>query len=232
MTENENYINWKGWDASSFAFTSNLEKAYFENIFKLIDLKSSSRILEIGFGNGSFMGYARDNSHLCDGVESNKNLVNIAIEHEFSVFKSIFEIESNKQYDLIVLFDVIEHIPKADIQEFIFKIETLLNDSGSIFLRFPNGASPFGLANQHGDITHCNIITIPKLNYWCHNSNLEITLSRGSVLPFIFQHNYLKMPTKILKLILYRLAERFVRFISNQSRGVLSSNLEVVLRKI
>ena len=232
MRENENYINWKGWNTSSFAFTSNLEKAYFENIFKLINLKSSSRILEIGFGNGAFMGYARANSHLCDGVESNKNLINTAIEHEFSVYKSIFEIESNKQYDLIVLFDVIEHIPQVDIQEFILKIETLLNESGSIFLRFPNGASPFGLANQHGDITHCNIITIPKLNYWCNNSKLEITLSRGSVLPFIFQHNYLKMPSKILKLILYRLTERFVRFISNQSRGVLSSNLEVVLKKI
>ena len=127
---------------------------------------------------------------------------------------------------------MIEHIQQVDVQEFILKIETLLNESWSIFLRFPNGASPFGLANQHVDITHCNIITIPKLNYWCNNSKLEITLSRGSVLPFIFQHNYLKMPSKILKLILYRLAERFVRFISNQSRGVLYSNLEVVLRKI
>jgi 2-polyprenyl-3-methyl-5-hydroxy-6-metoxy-1,4-benzoquinol methylase len=231
MADNENYIDWKGWDSNSFTLTSDLEKAYFENIFRFIGLKKSSKILEIGFGNGGFLGYALSKNHQCDGVEVNKSLVNLALENKFSVFSSIYEIEDNKKYDLIVLFDVIEHIPEIEIKNFIKKLSTLLSKSGSIFLRFPNGASPLGLANQHGDITHCNIITLPKLNYWCQDTSLNIFLSRGSVLPFIFKHNHFKMPSKLLKLGLYKITERFIRFISSQSKGVLSSNLEVILKK-
>ena len=231
MLENENYIDWKGWDSNSFALTSDLEKAYFENIFRLISLKKSSKILEIGFGNGAFMGYASRQNHECDGVEVNNSLFNIALENKFSVFNSIDEIKKNKKYDLIILFDVIEHIPEIEIKNFMIKLSTLLTKSGSIFLRFPNGSSPLGLANQHGDITHCNIITLPKLNYWCQDSSLNIFVARASVLPFVFKHNYFKMPSKLLKLGLYKFTERFVRLISSQSKGVLSSNLEVVLKK-
>jgi SAM-dependent methyltransferase len=231
MPENENYVDWKGWDSNSFALTTDLEKAYFENIFKLISLKESSKILEVGFGNGAFLGYALSKKHHCDGVEVNTNLSNLAREKNFSVFNSIYEIENNKKYDLIILFDVIEHISEVDIKNFMSKLSSLLTKSGSIFLRFPNGASPLGLANQHGDITHCNIITLPKLNYWCQDASLNVFLSRGSILPFVFKHNYFKMPSKLLKLGLYRITERFIRFISSQSKGVLSSNLEVVLKK-
>ena len=100
----------------------------------------------------------------------------------------------------------------------------------SIFLRFPNGASPLGLANQHGDVTHCNIITLPKLNYWCYNSNLKVVFSKGDTLPFIFKHNLIKMPSKLFRFALYQIAERIIRLISNQSKGVLSSNLQVILK--
>ena len=63
------------------------------------------------------------------------------------------------------------------------------------------------------------------------NSNLKVATSRGCVKPFIFKHNYLKMPSRLVKLVLYTIIEKLVRLLFIQSKGVLSANLEVVITK-
>ena len=229
--DNDKYSNWKDWHVDAFAKTSTFEKVYFSNIFQLIRLKKSSKILEIGFGNGSFIGYAVSQNFITEGVELNESLVELAIKNNFSVYKSIDDISKNNKYDLIVLFDVLEHISSDNIEVLFQQLNQRLEKNGSIFLRFPNGSSPLGLANQHGDVTHCNIITESKLNYWCNNVGLSVVFSRGDIRPFIFKHNISKMPSRVMKILLYSIAEKLVRVISNQSKGVLSSNLEVILKR-
>ena len=232
MSKNNRYIDWKNWEAGSFAKTSKLEEAYFNNIFKLLKLKKSSKILEIGFGNGAFLGYAVSQNFNYDGVESNANLVDLAIDNNFSAYTSLDKINRETKYDLIILFDVIEHINADAVEEFFKEMNVHLEETGSIFLRFPNGSSPLGLGNQHGDVTHCNIVTLPKLNYWCYNSDLKVIFYRGDIRPFIFRHNILKMPSRLIRLFFHVLTEKFIRAISSQSKGILSSNLEVVIKKI
>ena len=232
MSKNNTYIDWKNWETDSFGKTSKLEETYFNNIVKLLKLKKSSKILEIGFGNGAFLGYAVSQNFNYDGVESNANLVDLAIDNNFSAYTSLDKIDRETKYDLIILFDVIEHINADAVEEFFKEMNVHLEETGSIFLRFPNGSSPLGLGNQHGDVTHCNIVTLPKLNYWCYNSDLKVILYRGDIRPFIFRHNILKMPSRLIRLFLHILTEKFIRSISSQSKGVLSSNLEVVIKKI
>ena len=232
MSKNNTYIDWKNWETDSFGKTSKLEEAYFNNIVKLLKLKNSSKILEIGFGNGSFLGYAVSQNFNYDGVESNENLVDLAIDNNFSAYTSLDKIDTESKYDLIILFDVIEHINADIVEDFFKKINVHLELTGSIFLRFPNGSSPLGLGNQHGDVTHCNIVTLPKLNYWCYNSDLKVIFYRGDIRPFIFRHNILKLPSRLIRLFLHISTEKFIRLISSQSKGVLSSNLEVVIKKI
>ena len=232
MSKNNRYIDWKNWEADSFAKTSKLEETYFNNIFKLLKLKKSSKILEIGFGNGSFLGYAASQKFNYDGIESNENLVDLAIDNNFSAYTSLDKIDTETKYDLIILFDVIEHINADAVEEFFKEMNVHLEETGSIFLRFPNGSSPLGLGNQHGDVTHCHIVTLPKLNYWCYNSDLKVIFYRGDIRPFIFRHNILKMPSRLIRLFFHVLTEKFIRAISSQSKGILSSNLEVVIKKI
>ena len=232
MSKNNTYIDWKNWDKDSFAKTSKLEETYFNNIVKLLKLKKSSKILEIGFGNGSFLGYATRLKFNYVGVESNQNLVDLAINKNFSAYTSLDKIDKKSKYDLIILFDVIEHINSDAVEEFFSEMKVHLEETGSIFLRFPNGSSPLGLGNQHGDVTHCNVVTLPKLNYWCYNSDLKVILYRGDIRPFIFRHNVLKMPSRLIRRFFHILTEKFIRSISSQSKGVLSSNLEVVIQKI
>lgn len=228
---NNKYINWKDWNIDSFGKESKLDHVYYKNLLKLLKINKSSKVLEVGFGNGSFLGFMSRKGFDISGVEINNNLVDLAKRHNFVVFDSIDKIDSSIKFDCIVLFDVLEHILEDDVEHFLERISSNLHKSGSIFLRFPNGSSPLGLENQHGDISHCNIVTMPKLNYWCSNLSLRVSFVRGDIRPFIFRHNYLKMPSRILRIILHFIAEKFIRLISIQSRGILSSNLEVKLVK-
>ena len=91
MDNNSTYIHWKSWNSELFSKTSKLDEAYFDNTVKLLDLNESSSILEIGFGNGSFLGYAKRNGFSCDGVETNIKLVDLAISKNFKVYKDIEE---------------------------------------------------------------------------------------------------------------------------------------------
>ena len=196
-----------------------------------MELKPSSRILEIGFGNGSFLGYAHQKKIYYEGVEQNNLLLEWASKTNVPLYKSINEIDVNRKFDSIILFDVIEHINSSEIEDFLKTLNLHLRPKGSIFLRFPNGSGPLALGNQHGDETHCNIVTMSKLSLWCYNSSLKVYFYRGDIRPFIFKHNILKMPSRLLKLFFYGLTEKFIRFISNQSKCILASNLEVVLKK-
>ena len=49
-----------------------------------------------------------------------------------------------------------------------------LNVGGRLYLLFPEGASPFGLANQNEDFTHVTSLTKPKIEALCDTTNMEL----------------------------------------------------------
>jgi len=184
--------------------------------------------LEIGFGNGSFLGFARKNGLDIDGVELIPELVNLAKKNGFVAQHSTEGLKIN-EYDLIVMFDVLEHIDSDLIVDEFTKLKAMLTKNGKILIRTPNGASPLGLANQHGDLTHITIVTESKIAFWAEKSGLRLTSTHMDPFPFIWKHKPTKAPSKIFKLLTYKLIEKLIRFISPQSKGILSSNILFVL---
>ncbi|MCK5110281.1 MAG: class I SAM-dependent methyltransferase [Arcobacteraceae bacterium] len=230
--ENENYEQWKDWDKNNFAITSNHERAYFNEILKSFNLNDKINILEIGFGNGSFLGFANEQGWNVTGIEVIPELLKRAKDNGFEVFNNIEEITTDNQFDLIVMFDVLEHIEQDKIIYFFNLLSKYLDDKGSIILRVPNGTSPFGLSNQYGDVTHCTVVTDAKLNYWTKYSKLYVNYINGDIYPFIYKHNLKKAFSKILKHILHAISEKIVRWVyAPQPKGVLSSNLFAILKK-
>jgi len=72
----------------------------------------------------------------------------VYLEHssQFSLTKTFF--------DVIVVFDVLEHLTLEEILIFLDRAKQLLVTGGVIIARVPNCASPYGLAYQNGDFTH------------------------------------------------------------------------------
>jgi hypothetical protein len=64
------------------------------------------------------------------------------------------EFPPGTRFDAVVAFDVFEHLTIAELTATLNRLHDLLVDNGTVFSRFPNGGSPFGLAFMAGDITH------------------------------------------------------------------------------
>jgi 2-polyprenyl-3-methyl-5-hydroxy-6-metoxy-1,4-benzoquinol methylase len=218
----QNYEDWKNWTELNFAKASLEEKLYFSKLKKTFILGNNLDVLEVGFGNGSFLDFSRSIGWNVSGVENIPELVSRASKKNFAAFDDIGNV--NKSYDLIIAFDVLEHIRSEDLISFLNKISACLKSNGSFIFRTPNGSSPFGLANQHGDVTHVNIITQSKVHFWANSSNLDLNYYGGDIY-LIYNGKILKTPFRFLKRILQIIIEGIVRWIfSPQSKGVLSSN--------
>ena len=75
---NGNYYRWKSWKTEEFGSISEFEFGYYNKLFKRFSLntKKNFSILEIGFGNGSFLEFSRKNKFNVEGIEVNKILLN------------------------------------------------------------------------------------------------------------------------------------------------------------
>jgi SAM-dependent methyltransferase len=218
----QNYEDWKNWSELNFAEASAEENLYFSKLRKKFKLSNDLDVLEIGYGNGSFLDFSRDVGWNVSGVEAIPELRNRASQDNFEEFASIDDVQ--KRYDLIVAFDVLEHIKPKELLFFLEKIKRCLNPNGAFIIRTPNGSSPLGLVNQHGDETHVNIFTESKMRYWANSSNLNLYYYGGDIF-LIYNGKILKTPFRLIKRILQVFIERVVRWIfSPQSKGVLSSN--------
>ena len=75
-----NYAAWKAWDGA-FAPTDR-ELRYFAAEFRDIPLRGL-RVLEIGFGNGGFLVFAKGEGATLAGIEINAAMCEAARKHGF-----------------------------------------------------------------------------------------------------------------------------------------------------
>jgi cyclopropane fatty-acyl-phospholipid synthase-like methyltransferase len=77
------------------------------------------------------------------------------------------------KYDLIVLTQVFEHIPKTSYLNWIKSLYSALNPGGHILITVPNGANPLVGTERYGDLQHENIFTIFSFNELMTFANLK-----------------------------------------------------------
>ena len=201
----DDYLKWKNWGNIEFAKLNKSESAYFTAEIKRTnqEFPKKSKVLEIGFGNGGFLKYAIEKGWDVFGTELNEVLVNVAQKHEFNVIQtdnlSSFEDDS---FDLVVAFDVLEHIPQDAIPNMITEVKRILKRDGFFIARFPNGDSPFGLIYQNGDVTHITTIGSGKIYYFAAKTNMKVVFAGGAAQPLLgcslvsFVHRIFALPIK------------------------------------
>ncbi|MBC7402377.1 MAG: class I SAM-dependent methyltransferase [Microbacteriaceae bacterium] len=178
------YVEWKGWvDRTPFGFLSAGESAYFDSELRDVRVAPGGirDVLEIGYGNGAFLSYCREHEWKITGTELEPGLVQAGIDAGFTVFASdrMDEI-ANRSFDLIAVFDVLEHIPQDAVPEFLAVLSRKLRAGGKILFRFPNADSWLGNALQNGDPTHLNAIGYLKMTFFVLQSGLEVVKFRGA----------------------------------------------------
>ena len=134
--------------------------------------KKWNRVLEIGCAEAGVLKAFLEEGAFCTGIElSADRLISANKYHEQAVAegriefvnRNIFDIDPENdlggRYDLVILKDVIEHIPGQ--KEFIHHLPEFLNEDGLIFFAFPPWQMPYG---EHQQV--CKNTLLAKLPYY------------------------------------------------------------------
>jgi ubiquinone/menaquinone biosynthesis C-methylase UbiE len=172
----EGYSDLHRWD-KKFSPSTQERRLYCREL-KEISLKGK-QLLDVGFGKGSFLVWAKQNGAFVSGVEIQNELRSIAADEDIPVFSDICEV-STEQYDIVVLFDVLEHQTLEEIPQFIEEIFRVLKKGGVILFKFPNCQSPAGMVNQFGDFTHRSMLSGPIVECFVKRAGFECVTYRAA----------------------------------------------------
>ncbi len=177
------YVGWKHWKPEDFGRFSENEKNYFDWHLRRACNRTGSKlqILEIGFGNGSFMGWASQLGHEVTGLELSEELVLRARMAGFQAASELGELPESSKFDLIVGFDVIEHIDLESLKSWLRTLSARLAPEGRMMFRFPNSESPLGAVYQNGDLTHVTRLGVSSMRQLCRLTELELLCSGNTV---------------------------------------------------
>ena len=120
-----------------------------------VDFSNGINVLEIGCGEAGVLKAFLELGHRCTGIELSESRVELAKQYHKEAYESgniqfiarnIYDInvdkDLNEKFDLIILKDVIEHIPNQDV--FMRKLKDFLKPDGKVFFGFPPWQMPFG----------------------------------------------------------------------------------------
>ncbi|MFZ2388017.1 MAG: class I SAM-dependent methyltransferase [Polaromonas sp.] len=176
---NSQYVTWKGW--KNLFNPLPFEIRYFEGEFLNMPL-NSKRILEIGFGAGTFISWASQVGANVSGCELIEELCLAGAAKGFDTrFGDISIFNANSErFDLIVAFDVMEHIEANKLVEFMICVRKLLKPDGMFMARTPNGGSPWGLMYQNSDISHVTILSPGRFQQLADASGMQLVDCRNA----------------------------------------------------
>lgn len=124
-------------DASDFYWDLVRRRVY--SLFLEKYTRPGERLLDVGSGKGYFVAMSRQASLLADGLEVSSQAVRWASDHHGPWFQQGL-IEAGHlpeaTYDLVTLWDVIEHVPNP--LEVLLACARVLKPGGRVFLQTPN----------------------------------------------------------------------------------------------
>lgn len=170
-SDKETYIKWQYENAKNYVIPFIEQK---------LTLQKGMKVLEIGCAEGGVLKAFIDKGCIGSGVELSEGRYKRAKQtladdleegRAFLMRKNIYEVDIKNElphlYDLIVLKDVIEHIP--DQEKLLAKLREFLNPNGHIFFGFPPWQMPFGGHQQIAGNKLLNVLPyyhlLPKFIY-------------------------------------------------------------------
>ena len=142
-------------------FIKNLIKNHFPKSKK-------ASILDLGCGHGAIIYFAQKQGYEnLKGFDFSQQQVDMAHKlglQDLVSCENLFEIIKkypDSSIDLLITFDVLEHMSKTEILNFALEANRVIKPSGKWMIHVPNGASPFGCRAFGNDFTHKTLLT-PK----------------------------------------------------------------------
>ena len=141
------------YDSDDYISHSDSKKSFIDKVYqivrnytikqkvKLINSFSATNksVLDIGSGTGDFLMACKQNGWSIDGVEPNTKANKETRSKTFKeISKDISEL-NNKQFDVITMWHVLEHVP--NLNEYISILKNILKPDGVLVVAVPNHKS-------------------------------------------------------------------------------------------
>lgn len=133
---------------------------YFrKNYQQYLPSDKSAKILDVGCGRGEFLQLLIENGYVNFlGIDIGESCIEYCRKNITSNVKLINNLQSflrknENAYQLITMFDVIEHFTKEEILELIPLLKGSLTKGGYLIVQTINEANLFTL-HRYGDLTH------------------------------------------------------------------------------
>jgi 2-polyprenyl-3-methyl-5-hydroxy-6-metoxy-1,4-benzoquinol methylase len=204
----ENYIE----NSFDGLFQANFKLRQFElNYKKYFYKKVTLRVLDIGVGRGEMLSCMKNWGHYYHGIDISPSTVEFCKKLDLScelVDDTEFWLKNHQnQFDIITCLDVLEHIPKERLIQFVEAIRNSLIKDGLAIFQVPNLQSPFGYLHHFNDITHIS-------GFVEHSLNQVLLSARFNKMSYYgFEELYEKTPKIILKKILRYFYRKIIRFL-------------------
>lgn len=140
--------------------------------------KESDKLLDLGCGYGYFLKYLTENDIECCGLELTDFFVEVCQEKGLNVKKTFLEDEDDNSYNIITMFDVLEHL--SDPLSFFHTAHKKLKSGGHLLAYTPNIHS-FAFYFQKGKqnlllpYEHLSFYDAKSLDYLAKKSGFEVT---------------------------------------------------------
>lgn len=127
---------------------------------------NKKKVLEIGPGRGELLSILNDRGIENIDILDNDKAVLSYCKKEYRIGRAIHAADLDmkkyikEKYDLIILTQVFEHIPKSSYINWITVLYKSLQSGGKIVITSPNGANPFVGTERYGDLQHENMFTV------------------------------------------------------------------------
>ncbi len=232
--EVSDYRDWKAWDAESFGRYTSIDAVAFQRELEVSGVKLGTPIalFEIGFGNGQFISWAKAQGWLVVGTELDTELVERAKKagiEAYSIDRPIDVIAGDRRFDVIIAFDVFEHLTVEELLALLYSARSCLKAGGCIIARFPSGDSPFARSVQHSDLTHRISIGSGIVHQFAKRTGLRVRQIRAPVLP-IYGVGLLRGLRRIAVLSLRKIMSAAINLAFHDGRSlVVARNMVVVL---
>lgn len=132
---------------------------FLDHLFKpLLDQAMPEKILEVGCGQGPFLFWTQQRGFTsARGFDLCREQVEVArsigLAAEVACAEDYLE-GCDRDFDLIVAMDVIEHFTRDEALHFLDQSYSCLRPGGHLFLTTPNGSALRPGPVVHGDLTH------------------------------------------------------------------------------
>lgn len=189
-------------------------KLRFKFIAKYI---KSGRLFDLGAGWGHFMLAGKELGYDVYGVEISEqpylycvNDLKLPVDHI-----DFFEMDESKKFDIITMWDVLEHIDKAN--EFLVKCSKLTKPGGYLFLQVPQIDSYF--ARRHKD--NWKMMGLDHVNYFGKNTITKILANNG------YEVVKIKSSFEIKLFIMYTLLPLIKKLKKNRKQNLRDTNTTI-----